>query len=56
MACSATAHNIHFTPTSAYCLNLVERFFLTLSEKGIKRQAHVSVKDLEVSIEHYLEI
>ncbi|SOD04877.1 hypothetical protein SAMN05660296_03476, partial [Pseudomonas sp. LAIL14HWK12:I8] len=46
---------IHFTPTSASWLNLVERFFSTLSEKWIKRQAHVSVKDLEASIEHYLE-
>lgn len=48
-------HNIHFTPTSASWLNLVERFFSTLSEKWIKRQAHVSVKDLEESVEHYLE-
>jgi len=35
-------------------LNLVERFFSTLSEKWIKRQAHSSVNDLEESIEHYL--
>lgn len=48
-------YNIHFTLTSASWLNLVERFFSTLSEKWIKRQAHVSVKDLEASIEHYLE-
>lgn len=48
-------YSIHFTPTSASWLNLVERFFSTLSEKWIKRQAHVSVKDLESSIEYYLE-
>jgi len=48
-------YNIHFTPTSASWLNLVERFFSTLSGKWIKRQARVSVKDLEASIEHYLE-
>ncbi|KPC28263.1 ISRSO5-transposase protein [Pseudomonas syringae pv. cilantro] len=48
-------YSIHFTPTSASWMNLVERFFSTLSEKWIKRQAHVSVKDLEASIEHYLE-
>lgn len=48
-------YRIHFTPTSASWLNLVERFFSTLSEKWIKRQAHVSVKDLEASIEHYLD-
>jgi len=39
-------YNIHFTPTLASWLNLVERFFSTLSEKWIKRQTHVSVKDL----------
>lgn len=49
-------YNIQFTPTSASWRNLVELFFSTLSEKWIKRQAHVSVKDLEASIEHYLEI
>jgi transposase len=48
-------YTIHFTPTSASWLNLVERFFSMLSEKWIKRQAHVSVKDLEASIKHYLE-
>ncbi|GFM56073.1 hypothetical protein PSCICF_22510 [Pseudomonas cichorii] len=48
-------YNIHFTQTSTPRLNLVERFFSTLSEKWIKRQAHVIVKDLETSIEHYLE-
>ncbi|SOS16021.1 endonuclease DDE [Pseudomonas syringae pv. cerasicola] len=48
-------YSIHFTPTSASWMNLVERFFSTLSEKWIKRQAHVSVKDLEASIEYYLE-
>lgn len=45
---------VHFTPTSAFWLNLVERVFSTLSEKWIKRQAHTSVKDLEESIEYYL--
>ncbi len=39
-------YNMHFTPTPASCLNGVERFFSTLSEKWIKRQAQVSVKDL----------
>ncbi len=48
-------YSIHFTLTSASWMNLVERFFLTLSEKWIKRQAHISVKDLESSIEYYLE-
>lgn len=47
-------YQVHFTPTSASWLNLVERFFSTLTEKCIKRQAHTSVMDLEASIEHYL--
>ncbi len=49
-------YHIHFTPTSASWLNLVERFFSTISEKWIKRQAHTSVNDLEDSIRHYLAI
>lgn len=55
MACGTTALQHPLTPTSASWLNLVERFFSTLSEKWIKRQAHVSGKDLEASIKHYLE-
>ena len=47
-------YHVHFTPTSASWLNLVERFFSTLSEKWIKRNAHTSVKDLEQSIRDYL--
>lgn len=47
-------YQVHFTPTSASWLNLVERFFSTLSEKWIKRQAHTNVRDLELSIEYYL--
>jgi hypothetical protein len=45
---------VHFTPSSASWLNLVESSFSTLSDKWIERQAHTSVKDLESSIEHYL--
>ncbi len=49
-------YHVHFTPTSASWLNLVERFFSTISERWIKRQAHTSVKDLEDSIRHYLSV
>jgi transposase len=49
-------YHVHFTPTSASWLNLVERFFALISERHIKRGAHTSVKDLEASIEHYLTI
>jgi transposase len=48
-------YRVHFTPTSASWLNLVERFFSQLGEKWIKRSAHTSVDDLEQSILHYIE-
>ncbi len=49
-------YHIHFTPTSASWINLVERFFSLLSERWIKRSSHYSTKDLEASIKEYLEI
>jgi len=48
-------YHVHFTPTSASWLNLVERFFGQISDKWIKRQAHTSVADLEQSIQHYID-
>lgn len=52
---SRPRYHVHFTPTSASWLNLVERFFGKLSEKWIKRNAHTSVLDLEKSIHTYIE-
>lgn len=49
-------YQLHFTPTSASWINLVERFFALISERHIKRGAHTSVKDLESSIKHYLDV
>lgn len=49
-------YHLHFTPTSASWLNLVERFFSTLSTRWLKRGAHVSVADLERSIREYLDL
>jgi transposase len=48
-------YHVHFTPTSASWLNLVERFFSTLSEKWIKRASHTSVKELEDAIRTYIK-
>lgn len=48
--------HVHFTPTSASWLNLVERWFALLSEKQIKRGAHRSVRALETTIHEYLAI
>jgi transposase len=48
--------HVHFTPTSASWLNLVERWFALLSQKQIKRGAHRSVRALETAIQEYLAI
>lgn len=47
---------VHFTPTSASWLNLVERFFAALTEKQIRRGVHRSVSELETAIKQYLAI
>ena len=46
---------LHFTPTSASWLNLVERFFSTLTQKQIRRGVFHSVKDLERCLKDYIE-
>ena len=46
--------HVHFTPTSASWLNLVERFFALLSERQIKRGTHRSTRELEDAIREYL--
>jgi len=48
--------HVHFTPTSASWLNLVERWFATLTHKQIKRGAHRSTRALETAIREYLTI
>lgn len=48
--------HVHFTPTSASWLNLVERWFGLLAEKQIKRGAHRSTRELEAAIREYLSI
>lgn len=47
--------HLHFTPTSASWLNLVERWFAELTEKQIRRGSHRSASDLEAAIMRYLE-
>jgi transposase len=48
--------HLHFTPTSASWLNLVERWFAALTEKQLRRGVHRSTRELETAIEHYLSI
>lgn len=46
---------LHFTPTGASWLNLVERWFALLTEKQIKRGVHRSTKALESAIRHFID-
>ncbi len=45
---------LHFTPTSASWLNLVERWFAELTQKKLKRGVHRSVQALERDIRTWL--
>jgi len=47
--------HLHFTPTSASWLNMVERFFRDLSEKQLKRGVFHSVAELEHALNDYIE-
>lgn len=47
--------HLHFTPTSASWLNLVERWFATLTEKQIRRGVHRSTVELEQAIRHFID-
>ena len=47
--------HLHFTPTSASWVNLVERFFRDITEDRIRRGVFRSVDDLETAIMDYVE-
>jgi transposase len=49
-------YHVHFTPTSASWLNLVERFFAELTNKQLRRAAFRSTEDLEQTIKRYLAV
>ena len=48
--------HIHFTPTSASWLNMVERFFRDLTDKRIRRGVFRSVSELNAAIDDYLAV
>ena len=48
--------HMHFTPTSASWLNMVERFFRDITERCIRSGVFHSVADLEEAILGYIEI
>jgi transposase len=47
--------NMHFTPTSASWLNMVERFFRDISEKRLRRGVFTSVQELVTAIDDYVD-
>ena len=47
--------HLHFTPTSASWLNMVERFFAEITRKRIRRGVFKSVLELKAAIMEYLE-
>ena len=47
--------HLHFTPTSASWLNLVERWFAALTDKQLRRGVHRSTKELEDAIETFIQ-
>ena len=46
--------HLHFTPTGASWINLVERWFAMLTDKQIRRGVHRSTRELEAAILHYI--
>ncbi len=48
--------HLHFTPTSASWINLIERWFATLTEKQIRRGVHRSTAELETAITDYIRL
>jgi len=46
---------LHFTPTSASWLNLVERFFAEITRRRIRRGVFTGVAELEEAIHDYLD-
>lgn len=47
--------HLHFTPTGASWMNLVESWFSVFTRKRLKRSAHRSTRSLEQTIREYLD-
>jgi transposase len=48
--------NMHFTPTSASWLNMVERFFRNITTDRLRRGVFTSVPELVTAIEEYVDL
>jgi transposase len=49
-------YHLHFTPTGASWINLVERWFAALTEKQLRRGTFRSTRQLETTTKQYLAI
>jgi transposase len=48
-------YRLHFTPTGSSWINLVERWFATLTQRQLRRGVHRSTLELEAALRHYVE-
>lgn len=48
--------HLHFTPTYASWLNLVERFFALLTDEALRRGSHTSIPQLRNAIYEYIDV
>src|SRR5579859_1653841 len=49
-------YHVHFTPTSASWLNLVERLFAEVTERCVRRGSHTTIRALETAMLDYLDL
>lgn len=47
--------HLHFTPTSASWLNLVERWFAELTDRKLRRSSHRSLAELEADVRTWID-
>jgi transposase len=47
--------HLHFTPTYASWLNLVERWFAELTNRKLRRSTHRSIKQLETDVTTWID-
>jgi transposase len=48
-------YHLHYTPTGSSWINLVERWFATLTERQLRRGVHRSTPELEAALRRYVE-
>ena len=47
--------HVHFTPTSASWMNLMERLFADVTQRCVRRGSHTAVQQLEKALLGYLD-